>query len=143
MGLILGLLVANLILAPILLLPLPEKIFIAKPIAAVLSNLFFGLLGYNLAEIHGRTFIRLFNPNSSEALLLTEGILTPASAKIIDTSVIIDGRIKALLVFGLIEGKVIVAQTVIDELQQLADSSNNEKRSKGRSTKQKKLAENF
>ncbi len=131
-GLILGLLVANLILAPILLLPLPEKIFFAKPISAVLSNVFFGLLGYNLAEIHGRTFIRLFNPNSSEALLLTEGILTPASAKIIDTSVIIDGRIKALLVFGLIEGKVIVAQTVIDELQQLADSSNNEKRSKGR-----------
>ena len=131
-GLILGLLVANLLLAPILLLPLPEKLFIAKPIVAVLSNIFFGLLGYNLAEIHGRTFIRLFNPNSSEALLLTEGILTPASAKVIDTSVIIDGRIKALLVFGLIEGKVIIAQTVIDELQQLADSSNNEKRAKGR-----------
>ncbi len=131
-GLILGLLVANLLLAPILLLPLPKQLFLAKPIAAVFSNVFLGLLGYNLAEIHGRTFLRLFNPNSTEALLVAEGILTPASAKIIDTSVIIDGRIKGLLVFGLIEGKVIVAQTVIDELQQLADSSNNEKRSKGR-----------
>ena len=131
-GLILGLLVANLVLAPILLLPLPKEIFLAKPIAAVLSNVFFGLLGYNLAEIHGRTFLRLLNPNSTEALLVAEGILTPACAKILDTSVIIDGRIKDLIGFGLIEGKVIVAQTVIEELQQLADSSNNEKRSKGR-----------
>ncbi len=131
-GLILGLLVANLLLAPILLLPLPKEIFLAKPIAAVISNFFFGLLGYNLAEIHGRTFLRLLNPNSTEALLVAEGILTPACAKILDTSVIIDGRIKDLLSFGLIEGKVIVAQTVIEELQQLADSSNNEKRAKGR-----------
>ncbi|KGG16257.1 MULTISPECIES: PIN/TRAM domain-containing protein [unclassified Prochlorococcus] len=131
-GLILGLLIANLVLAPILLLPLPKEIFLLKPIIAVLSNIFFGLLGYNLAEIHGRTFLRLLNPNSTEALLVAEGLLTPASAKIVDTSVIIDGRIKALLSFGLIEGKIIVAQTVIDELQQLADSSNAEKRSKGR-----------
>ena len=131
-GLILGLLVANLVLAPILLLPLPKEIFFAKPLIAVLSNIFFGLLGYNLGEIHGRTFLRLLNPNSTEALLVTEGILTPAKPKVIDTSVIIDGRIKGLIDFGLIEGRVVVAQTVIEELQQLADSSNNEKRSKGR-----------
>ncbi len=131
-GLILGLLVANLLIAPLLLLPLPKTLFLIKPIAAVISNIFLGLLGYNLAEIHGRTFLRIFNPNSTEALLVTEGILTPASAKILDTSVIIDGRIKGLIIFGLIEGKIIVAQTVIEELQQLADSSNNEKRAKGR-----------
>ena len=132
LGLIIGLLLANLILAPILLIPLPKELFLAKPIAAILSNLFFGFLGYNLAEVHGRTLLRLFNPNSTEALLVAEGILTPASAKILDTSVIIDGRISGLLSCGLLEGKVIVAQTVIDELQQLADSSSNEKRSKGR-----------
>ena len=131
-GLILGLSVANLLLAPILLLPLPEEIFYAKPLIAVLSNIFFGLIGYNLADIHGRTLLRIFNPNSTEALLVAEGILTPASAKILDTSVIIDGRIKGLLSCGLIEGQIIVAQSVIDELQQLADSSNNEKRAKGR-----------
>ncbi len=131
-GLILGLLLANLLLAPILLLPLPKEIFLAKPIVAVLSNIFFGVLGTNLGEIHGRTFLRLLNPNSTEALLIAEGVLTTASAKILDTSVIIDGRIKGLLKFGLIEGKIIVAQTVIEELQKLADSSNNEKRSKGR-----------
>lgn len=131
-GLILGLVVANLLLAPILLLPLPWEVVLIKPLAAVLSNVFFGVLGYNLAEVHGRTLLRLFNPNSTEALLVAEGVLQPATAKILDTSVIIDGRIRGLLASGLLEGQVIVAQAVIDELQALADSGNTEKRSKGR-----------
>ena len=91
-----------------------------------------GVSGYNLAEVHGRTLLRLFNPNSTEALLVADGVLMPASAKILDTSVIIDGRIRGLLESGLLEGQVIVAQAVIDELQALADSSNTEKRAKGR-----------
>lgn len=131
-GLILGLLVANLLLAPILLLPLPWEVVFVKPLAAVLSNVFFGVSGYNLAEVHGRTLLRLFNPASAEALLMADGVLMPASAKILDTSVIIDGRIRGLLDSGLLEGQVIVAQAVIDELQALADSANNEKRAKGR-----------
>jgi uncharacterized protein YacL len=131
-GLILGLLVANLLLAPILLLPLPWEVVLVKPLAAVLSNVFFGVLGYNLAEVHGRTLLRLFNPASTDALLVAEGVLPPATAKILDTSVIIDGRIQGLMESGLLEGQVIVAQAVIDELQALADSSNNEKRGKGR-----------
>ena len=131
-GLILGLLVANLLLAPILLLPLPWEVVFVKPLAAVMSNVFFGVSGYNLAEVHGRTLLRLFNPASAEALLVADGVLLPASAKILDTSVIIDGRIRGLLDSGLLEGQVIVAQAVIDELQALADSSNNEKRAKGR-----------
>jgi len=131
-GLILGLLVANLLLAPILLLPLPWEVVFVKPLAAVMSNVFFGISGYNLAEVHGRTLLRLFNPTSTEALLVADGVLMPASAKILDTSVVIDGRIRGLLDSGLLEGQVIVAQAVIDELQQLADSGNAEKRGKGR-----------
>ena len=131
-GLILGLLVANLLLAPILLLPLAGASSLVKPLAAILSNVFFGVLGYNLAEVHGRTLLRLFNPTSTEALLVADGVLTPATAKILDTSVIIDGRIRGMIGCGLLEGKVIVAQTVIDEMQQLADSNNLEKRGKGR-----------
>ena len=131
-GLILGLLVANLLLAPILLLPLPWEVVLVKPLAAVLSNVFFGVLGYNLAEVHGRTLLRLFNPTSTEALLVAEGVLQPASAKILDTSVVIDGRIRGLLASGLLEGQVIVPQCVVDELQALADSANAEKRGKGR-----------
>jgi uncharacterized protein YacL len=131
-GLILGLLVANLLLAPILLLPLPWEVIFIKPLAAVLSNVFFGVSGYNLAEVHGRTLLRLFNPSSTEAMLVADGVLQPASAKILDTSVIIDGRIRGLLASGLLEGQVIVANSVIDELQALADSSNAEKRGRGR-----------
>ncbi len=131
-GLILGLLVANLLLAPILLLPLAGASSLVKPLAAILSNVFFGVLGYNLAEVHGRTLLRLFNPTSTEALLVADGVLTPATAKILDTSVIIDGRIQGMIGCGLLEGKVIVAQTVINEMQQLADSNNIDKRGKGR-----------
>jgi uncharacterized protein YacL len=116
-GLILGLLVANLLLAPILLLPLPWEVVFVKPVAAILSNVFFGVSGYNLAEVHG---------------LVADGVLQPATAKILDTSVIIDGRIRGLLDSGLLEGQVIVAQCVIDELQALADSANGEKRGRGR-----------
>jgi uncharacterized protein YacL len=131
-GLILGLLVANLLLAPILLLPLPWEVVFVKPVAAILSNVFFGVSGYNLAEVHGRTLLRLFNPTSTEALLVADGVLLPASAKILDTSAIIDGRIRGLLDSGLLEGQVIVAQCVIDELQALADSANADKRGRGR-----------
>jgi uncharacterized protein YacL len=131
-GLILGLLVANLLISPILFLSLPWELVLVKPLAAVTANVFFGVSGYNLAEVHGRTLLRLFNPTSTEALLVADGVLMPASAKILDTSVIIDGRIRGLLNSGLLEGQVIVAQAVIDELQALADSANAEKRGKGR-----------
>ena len=47
-GLILGLMVANLLLAPILLVPLPWEVVFVKPLAAVVSNVFFGVSGYNL-----------------------------------------------------------------------------------------------
>ncbi|MEY4431584.1 MAG: hypothetical protein RLZZ533_1520 [Cyanobacteriota bacterium] len=131
-GLILGLLVANLLISPILFLSLPWELVLVKPLAAVAANVFFGVSGYNLAEVHGRTLLRLFNPTNAEALLVADGVLMPATAKILDTSVIIDGRIRGLLESGLLEGQVIVAQAVIDELQALADSSNTEKRAKGR-----------
>ena len=131
-GLILGLLVANLLLLPVLLLPLTGSAALIKPFIAVLSNVFFGVLGTNLAEVHGRTLLRLFNPTSTEALLVADGVLTPATSKILDTSVVIDGRIRGMLECGLLEGQVIVAQSVIDEMQKLADSTNIEKRAKGR-----------
>jgi len=100
-GIVIGLLIATLLLVPVLLLPLPTELFFVKPSFAVLSNIFFGVLGYNLADVHGRTVLRLLNPSSTESLLMADGILTPASAKVLDTSVIIDGRIQALLRFGL------------------------------------------
>lgn len=51
---------------------------------------------------------------------------------ILDTSVIIDGRISAISETGFIEGKLIVPRFVLHELQQVADSSDDEKRNRGR-----------
>ena len=52
--------------------------------------------------------------------------------KLLDTSVIIDGRIGDILKTGFLEGFMIVPKFVIRELQTLADSSDGLKRGKGR-----------
>ena len=54
------------------------------------------------------------------------------SLKILDTSVIIDGRIADIIDTKFIEGVLIVPKFVLDELQQIADSSDSVKRSRGR-----------
>ncbi|MEG2353908.1 MAG: PIN/TRAM domain-containing protein [Clostridium sp.] len=55
-----------------------------------------------------------------------------SSPKILDTSVIIDGRIFDLCQTGFIEGTLIIPQFVLDELRHIADSSDDLKRTKGR-----------
>jgi uncharacterized protein YacL len=65
------------------------------------------------------------------------GFLNPdaaftAPAKILDTSVIIDGRICEIAESGFLEGDVLVPQFVLHELQQVADSSDSAKRNRGR-----------
>jgi uncharacterized protein YacL len=54
------------------------------------------------------------------------------SFKILDTSVIIDGRIADIAETGFIEGPMVIPQFVLRELQQVADSSDSSKRSRGR-----------
>ncbi len=131
-GLVVGLLIANLILAPILLLPIPPEFDFIKPLAAILSCLMFGVSGMNLADTHGRALMRLINPSSVETLLLAEGTLKPAITKILDTSCIIDGRFQELLTTGFLEGQILIPQFVLQELQQVADAANDQKRMRGR-----------
>lgn len=52
--------------------------------------------------------------------------------KILDTSVIIDGRIFDICQTGFIEGPLIIPNFVLDELQHIADSSDGLKRNRGR-----------
>ena len=52
--------------------------------------------------------------------------------RILDTSVIIDGRIADISETGFLEGNLIVPRFVLDELQHIADSSDSMKRSRGR-----------
>jgi len=95
---------------------------------AILGSVTFAVLGVSLADTHGRTFLRLINPNSIESMLVAEGTLKPVATKILDTSCIIDGRIQQLLDTGFIEGQILVPQFILQELQQLADATNDQKR---------------
>jgi len=59
-----------------------------------------------------------------------EGVIS--NYKILDTSVIIDGRIADIAETGFIEGIMVIPKFVLKELQQVADSSDPLKRSRGR-----------
>jgi len=131
-GLVIGLLVANLTLAPLFLLPIPPEFSFIKPLVAVLGSIVFAVSGSSLADTHGRALLRLINPNTVETMLVAEGTLKPATSKVLDTSCIIDGRIEELLATRFLEGQLLVPQFVLRELQQIADSSNDQKRVRGR-----------
>ena len=131
-GMVVGLLIANLTLAPLFLLPIPPEFGFIKPLTAVLGSIVFAVSGMNLADSQGRSLLRLINPNSLESVLLAEGTLKPAATKILDTSCIIDGRIEGLMSTKFIEGQLLIPQFVLEELQQVADASNDQKRTRGR-----------
>lgn len=52
--------------------------------------------------------------------------------KVLDTSVIIDGRVADLCETGFLEGTFLVPHFILDELQHIADSSDSLKRARGR-----------
>jgi uncharacterized protein YacL len=53
-------------------------------------------------------------------------------AKVLDTSVIIDGRISDITETGFLEGPLLIPQFVLNELQHIADSSDPVKRTRGK-----------
>ena len=55
-----------------------------------------------------------------------------AAPKILDTSVIIDGRIADIMKTGFIEGSIVIPEFVLVELRHIADSSDSLKRNRGR-----------
>lgn len=66
------------------------------------------------------------------ALSIFGGEKSGGSVKILDTSVIIDGRIADIAETGILEGTLVVPQFVLRELQLVADSSDSMKRNRGR-----------
>ena len=68
----------------------------------------------------------LANPDSKK------NMIAYGRPKILDTSVIIDGRILDLLQTGFIEGKILIPNFVLEELRHIADSSDSLKRNRGR-----------
>jgi uncharacterized protein YacL len=120
LGLILGLLVAMLLGWVILQIPAlqdyPHRFYVVIAMALVL-----GYLG-TVVGIRKRGEIRLSGRRHGEV----------ASPKILDTSVIIDGRIADISESRFIEGKLVIPKFVLDELQQIADSPDALKRNRGR-----------
>ena len=115
-GLILGLVVANLISIPIVKINL-----IGVPISIII-NVLFGISGIYFAVIKR-------NENLFDAAGREKGT---SEIKLLDTSVIIDGRILDISRIGFLEGSLVIPGFVLEELRHLADSADDIVRAKGR-----------
>lgn len=70
--------------------------------------------------------------NEVAAAATTEPEAVGSIPKLLDTSVIIDGRIQELCATGFLEGPLVVPLFVLEELQRISDSSDTLKRNRGR-----------
>jgi len=125
LGLLLGVLVSRLLFSSLLLLlaPLEPTLSISM---RILLDAIFAYLGLMVVVSKGKEIDLL-----SFYRQMKEG--PPAeSYKILDTSVIIDGRIADICETGFVEGTLIIPQFVLRELQHIADSSDTLKRNRGR-----------
>lgn len=120
-GMVIGLLIA-LILG--FGLSLVSQISENPQIVPWLYMLLTGILGY-LGLVLGSKKVEELNYQGAGSKSGTEH-------RILDTSVIIDGRIADICDSGFIEGELIVPRFVLNELQYVADSSDSMKRSRGR-----------
>ncbi len=75
--------------------------------------------------------LRIILPGSGPVTADGKDIL-PEQCKILDTNVIIDGRVADICRTGFIEGPIYVPGFVLDELQHIADSADSLKRARGR-----------
>jgi len=64
--------------------------------------------------------------------LFSKNLPRSENTKILDTSVIIDGRIADIAETGFLEGTILIPQFVLSELQHIADSSDSVKRTRGK-----------
>ncbi|MGL4796500.1 MAG: PIN/TRAM domain-containing protein [Paraclostridium sp.] len=130
-GLIVGLVIAYLVSQLLLKIPI---------VGSVLSLLTYGFLGYLGTRIALKSKDDIFNLNKLSRLspikdkdkdksTKKEAKIPP---KVLDTSVIIDGRIAEICQTGFIEGKLVIPNFVLDELRHIADSSDDLKRVRGR-----------
>ena len=134
-GIILGFLIATLVSTPLTKLSLP---FMGNSFFVLLSILLyigFGYLGWKLAYKNSEDLLGLVTRSRAETKdggeFFDRSNLT-ASPKVLDTSVIIDGRILDIINTDFLEGELIVTEFVLEELQHIADSPDDLKRERGR-----------
>lgn len=127
-GLIIGLAIAFLVSNIYDVIPIK----LVSNILTVITYIFLAYLGITLAtrsenEIYKLPTIIKYNMDKKDSTSSS-----PGKDKILDTSVIIDGRIADISKTGFIEGAFIIPEFVLEELQFIADSSDDLKRIRGR-----------
>ncbi len=126
-GLIVGLIIAYLISFPINLIRIPWlSILLTIFIYALMS--YFGISTAIKRREELNSVLWLKRPHKTKG----KDQYSHMRSKILDTSVIIDGRIFDLCKTGFIEGTLVIPGFVLDELRRIADSSDQLKRNRGR-----------
>ena len=119
-----GLAIANLVAYPVLLIANLRHI---APLILLLVNIICASIGLTVGIKRERDIFEFFAHLTGKKIQLREG-----GYKILDTSVIIDGRIAEICETGFIEGVLIIPQFVLTEVQQIADSASSTKRTRGK-----------
>jgi len=128
-----GLIFGVLLTVPLSLLPSPLREYLPLAVTLVLSyigTMIFLLHKRNLSDLlrlWRRTSAATSPPGTAPAI----GNIS-SQRYVLDTSAIIDGRIAAIGKTGFLQGTLVVPQFVLNELQTLADSNDDLRRSKGR-----------
>jgi uncharacterized protein YacL len=125
-GVFLGLVAAALISLPLSLLPSPFRQI--TPLAAAVLFCYLSVVILVLRQNDLKSFLSNFRPVGQP------GALTEPDEQFIllDTSVIIDGRITDISKTGFIRGTLLVPNFVLMELQYIADSADSLRRNRGR-----------
>jgi len=129
-GLIAGLIVAALFSFPISLLPDPFGSIL--PFIAVI---FFGYLGVSVFVMRQSDIFSAFPGLQKSQNVKADGTGSSWAESrqiLLDTSVIIDGRIADITRTGFIPGSLLIPRFVLNELQYIADSSDPMRRQRGR-----------
>jgi uncharacterized protein YacL len=134
-GLVVGLLVAALLAFPLSLLPSPFGRIL--PFVGVLVLGYFGVAVFVMRQNELLGAFKLFsNKNTAPAgeAQSTQGASTWNEGRtiLLDTSVIIDGRIADIARTGFLPGTLLIPRFVLTELQYIADSSDGIRRQRGR-----------
>lgn len=125
-GLILGLIIANLFGVSFYRFPF------VGPYLSIIASLILGYLGWSVGTKKREDLTSLFSSwRSGGKDKAGKGEAKPRY-KILDTSVIIDGRIADICKTGFVDGTLLIPNFVLEELQHIADSSDALKRNRGR-----------
>ncbi len=128
-GAIAGLLIAALLAYPLSLLPVPFGR--VMPFFAVI---FFGYAGIALFVMRQNDFLNIFSTirGSNGSAKESPGGAWSERTILLDTSVIIDGRIADISRTGFLPGSLLIPRFVLNELQYIADSPDSMRRQRGR-----------